>query len=152
MKILVIISVNLCVILFIIYYIRNVKDYKEAELAKKNIIVKKLFDEIERHDFVDFSEITIEREGLSMKSLYYSNKRMEYSFLNNGGLLRNKALPRLIAILLIQKYQFLSNSSLYSFEKYRIYREDGEMDYGYRFVLKPKQRDLIYKLRKISKA
>lgn len=152
MKILAIIFGNLCVILFIVYYIKNLNDYKKAKLARENTAVKTLFDEIEKWGSVDFSELIIEREGVSFRTLYYDNGYVKHSFLNNGGLLRNKSMPRFISILLMQKFPLLADSSLYTFKKYRIYREDGAWDYGYSFTIKPKQRDLIYKLRRLSKA
>jgi hypothetical protein len=89
-------------------------------------------------------EILIENNGVKAVSIAPSHTLINYSFKSNGNPCRNCSIARITALLLAQDFKLLQDGSAYHFKRYRIYRPNGTKEYGYRYTMNRRYKDMIF--------
>lgn len=145
MIVLVIVSAFIFIVSFIFYYLETVKEERIKKTAKESELCDRFLKDMQIMERYDVEEITIERTGVCVRSFFPEHTVFEYKFKRSGHNVRNKDLPRVLSFILRERFPFLGDGKYYRLSRYPIYRAENRIEHGYRFTLKPRVRDMVYK-------
>lgn len=91
----------------------------------------------------DIDQLRVEQHGVTVTSVFPSHTLLNFDFKQNGRGKRCDAVPRLVAQLLQEDFPLFDERSVYRMNRYRVYRSNGRREYGYRFTMRRRQKDMI---------
>lgn len=140
--------------LALLIYCGSLKRRERRRLAKlrKSSLYIRLFRKIAYLiDHYDIDQLRVEQHGVTVTSVYPSHTLLNFDFKHNGNGLRSDAYPRLIAQLLQEDFPQFSHNDVYRMSRYRVYRANGRMEYGFSFTMRRRHKDmLIYSRSKVQ--
>lgn len=98
-------------------------------------------DHLIRH--YDIDQVRIEQHGVTVTSVYPAHTLLNFDFKQNGNSKRCDAVPRLVAQLLAEDFPALAAHDIYRLNRYRVYRANGRMDYGFSYTMRRRVKDAV---------
>lgn len=91
----------------------------------------------------DIDQLRVEQHGVTVTSVFPSHTLLNFDFKQNGRGKRCNAVPRLVVQLLQEDFPQFGDQGVYRMSRYRVYRSNGRKEYGYRFTMRRRQKDII---------
>ena len=93
--------------------------------------------------YADIDQLRIEQRGVTVTSVYPAHTLLSFDFKQNGSCKRSDVIPRLVTQLLQEDFPELSRGDVYKLSRYRLYRANGKMEFGYRFTMRLRCKDAV---------
>lgn len=94
-----------------------------------------------RYDDID--QVRVEQRGVTLTSVYPAHTLLSFDFKQNGSCKRSDVIPRLVTQLLQEDFPGLGREDVYKLSRYRVYRANGKMEYGFRFTMRRRYKDAV---------
>jgi hypothetical protein len=94
-----------------------------------------------QHDDID--QLRIEQRGVTVTSVYPAHTLLSFDFKQNGNCKRSDVIPRLVTQLLQEDFPEIGREDVYKLSRYRVYRANGKMEYGFRFTMRRRYKDAV---------
>ena len=94
-----------------------------------------------RYDDID--QVRVEQRGVTVTSVYPAHTLLSFDFKQNGSCKRSDVIPRLVTQLLQEDFPGLGREDVYKLSRYRVYRANGKMEYGFRFTMRRRYKDVV---------
>lgn len=94
-----------------------------------------------QHDDID--QLRVEQRGVTVTSVYPAHTLLSFDFKQNGNCKRSDVIPRLVTQLLQEDFTALGREDFYKLSRYRVYRANGKMEYGFRFTMRRRYKDAV---------
>lgn len=94
-----------------------------------------------RYDDID--QVRVEQRGVTVTSVYPAHTLLSFDFKQNGSCKRSDVIPRLVTQLLQEDFPALGREDVYKLSRYRVYRANGKMEYGFRFTMRRRFKDAV---------
>ncbi len=94
-----------------------------------------------RYDDID--QVRVEQRGVTVTSVYPAHTLLSFDFKQNGSCKRSDVIPRLVTQLLQEDFPGLGREDVYKLSRYRVYRANGKMEYGFRFTMRRRYKDAV---------
>ena len=91
----------------------------------------------------DIDQLRVEQHGVTVTSVYPAHTLLNFDFKQNGKGKRCDAVSRLTAQLLQQDFPQFDEGSIYKPTRYRVYRSNGKLEYGYAFTMRRRHKDML---------
>lgn len=91
----------------------------------------------------DIDQVRVEPSGVTVTSVIPAHTILSFDFKQNGNEKRNACFTKLTAQLLSEDFPFLRARERYRLTRYRIYRVNGRLEYGYLYTMRRKYKDLL---------
>ena len=91
----------------------------------------------------DIDQVRVEQHGVTVTSVYPAHTLLNFDFKQNGKGKRCDAVSRLTAQLLQQDFPQFDEGSIYKPTRYRVYRSNGKLEYGYAFTMRRRHKDML---------
>ena len=130
----------------ILIYCARLKQRERQHLAqlRESSQYIRLFQKIShliRYDDID--QVRIEQRGVTVTSVYPAHTLLSFDFKQNGSCKRSDVIPRLVTQLLQEDFPGLGREDVYKLSRYRVYRANGKMEYGFRFTMRRRCKDAV---------
>lgn len=88
-------------------------------------------------------QVRVESTGVNVTSVLPAHVLLRYSFRKNGGCCRNRDAARHMALALGEDFPLLSDRRYYTLTRYRIYRFNGQREFGYIYTIRRAVKDQV---------
>jgi len=135
------------ILLFLYYRHERENEQYLIEKLRRNPVYQDMLPLVRRAAARDLDQVRIERDRIVFTLVSPPATLGVYELQQRGHMQMRPTRTRLMAELLAEDIELLRDRSKYSLVRYRIFRANGTVDYGYLYTIRSNYKDRIMRAR-----
>lgn len=135
------------ILLFLYYRREREKEQYLIEKLRHNPVYQDMLPLVRRAAARDLDQVRIERDRIVFTLVSPPATLGVYELVQSGHAQMRPTRTRLMAELLAEDIELLRDRSKYTLVRYRIFRANGTVDYGYLYTIRSSYKDRIMRAR-----
>lgn len=100
----------------------------------------------------EIDQLRVEQHGVTVTSVMPAHTLLSFDFKQNGNSKRGCDASRLFMQLIYSDFPLLAARDIYKISRYRVYRSNGKMEYGFSFTMRRNYKERLLRDRMMARA